>query len=227
MELEQAFVLHTRPYRDTSLLVDLFTYHSGLVTVIARSARGLKSRFQGQLQLFKPLLVAWSGRGELKSLVRLEACTPPCYLAGRALMCGFYVNELLLRLLDRQEPLSNLFDAYQLVLKSLADNVTWFAGLRYFEVQLLEEVGYGVSFYHDAKTGCVIQSDKMYGYEHQLGFYEGACQMVGGFHGSTLIKIRDKLLTDPSSIAEAKLVMRYILSFHLGARPLKSREMFY
>ena len=69
--------------------------------------------------------------------------------------------------------------------------------------------------------------DKMYGYEHQLGFYEGASQMVGEFQGSTLIKIRDKLLTDPSSIAEAKLVMRYILSFHLGARPLKSREMFY
>ena len=227
MELEQAFVLHTRPYRDTSLLVDLFTYHSGLVTVVARSARGLKSRFQGQLQLFKPLLIAWSGRNELKSLVRLESDTLPYHLTGRALMCGFYINELLLRLLDRQEPLSCLFNAYQLVLKSLVDNVPGFAGLRYFEVQLLEEVGYGVSFCHDAKTGGMIQSDKVYCYEHQLGFYEASSDVGNTFQGSTLIKIKDSSLTDMSSQAEAKLVMRYILSFYLGGRPLKSREMFY
>ena len=227
MELEQAFVLHARPYRDTSLLVDLFTYNSGLVRVVARSARGLKSRFHGQLQLFKPLLLAWSGRSELKTLIRLESDSLPYNLYGRSLMCGFYVNELLLRLLDRQETLSHLFDSYQLVLKSLVDSDPGYAGLRYFEVQLLEEVGYGVSFYQDAKTGAMIESDKSYRYEHQLGFYEIPCDMGNAFQGSTLIKIKDNTLTDSASLTEAKLVMRYILSFYLAGRPLKSREMFF
>ena len=143
MELDRSFVLHTRPYRDTSLLVDLFTYQSGLVTVVARNARGLKSRFQGQLQLFKPLWAAWTGRHELKSLVRLEANKLPYLLSGQALMCGFYVNELLLRLLNRQESLSSLFDAYELVLERLLAGDPGFASLRYFEIHLLEEVGYG------------------------------------------------------------------------------------
>tara|TARA_B100001093_G_scaffold520317_1_gene614615 strand:- start:5218 stop:5847 length:630 start_codon:yes stop_codon:yes gene_type:complete len=208
------------------LLVDLFTAEAGLVTVVARSARGLKSRFQGQLQLFKPLWVAWTGRNELKTLVRVEANAQPYMLPGQALLCGFYVNELLLRLLDRQEALVSLFTAYKNVLEELVTSDSNFVCLRYFEIQLLEEVGYGLPFYVDAKSGDSIEKDKVYFYEHQSGFCEEIYGSGPAVRGATLYELRAKSLNDTAGINEAKLLMRYILSFYLGGKSLKSREMF-
>lgn len=227
MSLQQAFVLHTRPYRDTSLLVDLFTGESGLVTVIAKSARGLKSRFRGQLQLFKPLLVGYRGQGELKSLQQIESNALPYSLSGQSLLCGFYVNELLMRLLHRQEAFTSIFDAYKLVLKNLSSSQTDFTELRYFELHLLEEVGYGLSLTHDVKTGGEIEKDKTYGYRHEFGFFELTEDSTLAVMGLTLQMMSEKKLVGDFHVKQAKMIMRYILSFYLQGRPLKSREMFY
>src|SRR3989344_2269062 len=136
--LEPAFVLHTRPYRNTSLLVELFTERHGLVSVVARSARGPTSRYKGGLQPFSPLLVDWIGRSELKTLGNVEFSSCPSRLGGDALLCAFYLNELLLRLLHHEDAHPVLYATYQETLSILPQADKREVQLRYFELTLLE-----------------------------------------------------------------------------------------
>lgn len=141
--LEPAFILHRRPYRNTSLILDLFTKYHGRLSVVARSARGLKSRYRGVLQLFTPLLVSFSGKTELKSLGQVELTDTTYALEGQALLCAFYLNELLQRLLLQEDPYPDLFEDYQLNLMILEKKQKIQANLRYFEKRLLDQLGYG------------------------------------------------------------------------------------
>src|SRR5262245_46536737 len=117
--LQPAFILHARPYRDTSLLVDLLTLNHGRVHAVARSARGMRSRYKGLLQPFVPFLTSWTGKTDLVSLGCIESNGPPYFLEGRSLLSGFYLNELLIRLLHRYDPHPELYKTYQLALTRL------------------------------------------------------------------------------------------------------------
>ncbi len=123
VSLQPAYVLHHRPYRDSSLLLEIFTPDHGRVGLVARGARSPKSRLYGVLQPFQPLLISWVGRGELATLSGAEANGPPQRLQGKSVISGFYINELLLRLLHRHDPHAALFDGYARTLPLLAQAV--------------------------------------------------------------------------------------------------------
>jgi DNA repair protein RecO (recombination protein O) len=225
--LEPVFVLHSRPYSNTSLIAELFTRSSGRLPVLARSARGMKSRYKGKLQSFSPMLASWSGRGELLSLGNIELLGAPFRLEGQSLLCAFYINELLMRLLHRDDPHPDLFDYYSQALLNLenADNIT--KSLRQFEKQLLDQLGYGLSFSHDADTRQSIDPESRYQFYPDRGFvaYHGSMANPLIFSGKNLIAI-EKEEWNESVLLDAKKIMRLSISRHLGDRPLKSRELF-
>lgn len=227
VNLEPAFVLHRRPYRNTSLLVELFTRSHGRVAVVARSARGMKSRYKGVLQPFSPLLVAWLGRNELKTLGNIELCGASYALEGNALACGFYLNELLLRLLEREDPHPYLFELYQTSLAELQHLDQIEKTLRIFEKKLLQELGYGLPLNHEAESGNPIDPAANYQYIPEQGFIRRlASESNSLFSGLSLIALQDEALEDESTLKEIKLLMRVALTHHLGSKPLKSRDLF-
>ncbi len=216
--LEPVFVLHNRPYQNSSLLVELFSQQHGRFTVLARSARGPRSRFRGYLQVFSPLLASWSGRYELMNLNQLELHAAPFQLEGSALMSAFYLNELLLRLLPRDDPYPGLFQDYHLALQGLEQAVNLPAILRRFEKRLLEHLGYGLSF--------PVEADKYYQWLPEQGF--SYCESIQGeslFLGRSLLAIAAEQWNNPEDLAAAKRLLRMALGWHLGGKPLKSREL--
>src|SRR6478672_7918420 len=153
---EPAFVLHTYPYRETSLIVEALTERAGRVAMVARGAKRPRSELRGVLQAFQPLALSWAGAGELKTLAKAEWRGGLPLPAGAALLCGFYLNELLLKLLPREDPHPALFAHYEDALRALTEHSTGAAQavvLRRFELKLLAEVGYALALTHEAVTG--------------------------------------------------------------------------
>ena len=165
-------MLHSRAYRSTSLIVELFTWRYGRVSVLARSARGLKSRFQGQLQMFMPILISYSGRGELKNVSQLELNGKPYHLGGRYLMCGFYLNELLVRLLQKEDPHPKVFTLYQDTLNAMEQQQHLEHCLRVFEKRLLQLLGYGLSLQFDAINQQPVVAGQYYRYIPEQGLVQ-------------------------------------------------------
>ena len=174
--LEPAYILHARNYRDTSLILDLFTRDSGRYSVVSKGVRSPRSKIRSRLQPFSPLLIASVGRGELKTSTTIDFPRKPYGLMGKGLMLGLYVNELLYRLLDRFEPIAGLYQGYedllselvlseqsmsgqQLSIKESGDEVT---AIRRFELCLLQELGYGINFEYDSRDGQPISADLDY-----------------------------------------------------------------
>lgn len=227
IELTPAYVLHSRPFRNTSLLVNLFTQQYGLISAVARSARGPKSRYLGQLQLFTPMLVSWHGTHELKTLNTVELNGMPIQLNQKPLFCGFYLNELLIRLLHKEDAHPTLFDLYHQTLCRLEKNDSIAIVLRLFEKKLLDELGYGLPLKQDAKTREKIQSNCFYQYEHQHGFI--LCEQHNAqnvFLGSDLIAIDQENLDDDTILQTAKRLTRTAIQHLLGNKPLHSRDFF-
>jgi DNA repair protein RecO (recombination protein O) len=220
--LEPVFVLHYRPYQNSSLILDCFSPQFGRVGVLARSARGPKSRFQGFLQSFAPLLASWSGRRELMSLNALELAGSPFQLTGQALFCGFYLNELLLRLLPKEDPYPQVFVDYQSALKDLeqkSENISVI--LRRFEKRLLHNLGYGLNL--------EVQSQAYYRWLPSDGL--SRCEQNNHldrniFSGRSLLALQQEQWDNPEDLLAAKHLMRLVLKTHLGDKPLKSRELF-
>lgn len=225
--LEPAFILHSRPYSNTSLIVDLLTQNHGRQSALARSARGVKSRYKGQLQSFTPMLVSFSGRKELKSLGQVELNGMPFHLQGNALMCGFYLNELIVRLLEREDPYPSVFEDYQHALLALTQSKNLSVILRCFEKRFLQALGYGIPLYYEAQTHALIQSDLQYQYIPMRGFLrcEVAAEGVLLMRGDSIIALAQECFTQEYQLQEAKRLMRFVLQRHLGAKPLKSREL--
>lgn len=228
LTLQPIFVLHSRPYRNTSLIIEVLTRSHGRLPLVARSARGMKSRYKGKLQPFSPLLASWSGRGELMSLGNLEFNGPPFGLEGRALLCGFYLNELLMRLLHRDDPHPDIFDSYECALKNLENTDGISKALRQFEKQLLDHLGYGLSLTTEAKTRKPIEASAFYQFYPDHGFVEylGNLENPLVFQGKNLLAMAREEWSDEGVLKEAKKIMRMAISRHLGERPLKSRELF-
>ena len=170
IDLTPTYILHSRPFRNTSLLIELFSKEFGRFGAVARNARGIKSRYRGQLQVFTPLLISWSGLHELKTLGAVELNGMPIPLNHEPLFCAFYLNELLMRLLHKDDPHPTLFDLYHHSLLRLADRESIPIILRLFEKKLLDELGYGLPLKFEAKTRDKIHPNRFYRYEHQSGF---------------------------------------------------------
>jgi len=224
--LEPIFVLHTRPYRNTSLIVELLTPHHGRIAVIARSARGLKSRYRGMLQAFSPLLASWLGQRELKTLGNVERNGAVYQLAGEALICGFYLNELLMRLLQRDDPCLNIFYLYKKTLDRFTEEETLQSALRYFEKNLLQEIGYALPLHRDAQTGEPIHPERHYQYLPDRGFLQSPeSETTTTYSGHSLCALKNEQLDNNKLLQEAKHLLRTALTRHLGNKPIKSREL--
>ncbi|MFP5430638.1 MAG: DNA repair protein RecO [Gammaproteobacteria bacterium] len=222
MALQHAYLLHVRPYRETSVLADVFTAETGRFAAVWRGGR--KSR-QSLPQLFQPLMVDAQGTGELKTLRAVESAGPAQQLTGLALFSGFYLNELLVRLLPRDEAQGPLFLRYSHVLGELADGGDVESRLRLFEALLLDVLGYGLDYRHDADTGAAILPDRYYDYHPERGFFRSR-RGGGGFPGMLLLQLAEGNQDSPEAMKVCKQVHRRALASLLGNRPLKSRELF-
>ena len=229
---EQAFVLHTRAYRETSQLVDLFTRNHGRLRVVARGSRGTSRKGTGRaLMPFAALQVSWSGKGELKTLSSAEAIEAYPLLKGERLYSGFYLNELLMRLLADHDPHEQLFDHYQQVVKLLAGDDCLETLLRCFETRLLEEIGYELVLDADVETGEEVRPDAWYWYDPQHGVIErfrkeGSPDKANWFKGEQLLAIAGQSFEQQETRKTAKRLLRLALQSHLGNKPLQSRKLF-
>lgn len=220
--LQAAYVIHRRPYRNTSLLLELFAREAGRAPAVARGVRAGPSGGAGLLQPFVPLLVGLAGRGEVRTLASFDAAGSPPALRGKGLYCGFYLNELLMRLLGRYDGHPGVFDSYAAALAGLAGGETE-QSLRRFELRLLEELGYGLELRVEATTGAAVEPEKRYRYQVELGAIE---QPGGAYSGSTLLALASNCPAGDIALREARALMRSVLGHYLGGRPLKSRELF-
>ncbi|VAX14432.1 DNA recombination and repair protein RecO [hydrothermal vent metagenome] len=241
--LQASYVLHSRPYRNTSKLLDIFSREQGRRVLVARGARQGNSRLQGQLLPFIPLLLSWQGNGEVQTLTAAEAGARIASLTGPKLLTAFYLNELLLRLLARDDPHPALYDAYAQTLQRLSGSAGGQifgeqASLRIFECFLLQELGYGLVLDYEVNSGEVIQADQMYCYQPERGPLRiesrQDCENGLPVHGCTLLALQQGNLgaadahTDHVTLIlrEAKTLMRLNLASHLGPKPLHSRELY-
>ena len=226
VDAQPAFVLHTRPYRETSLIVDVFSRDHGRVSLLARGARRPRSTLRGLMMAFQPLELNWSGKSEVKTLMHAEWQGGQPLLAGHALFCGFYLNELLLNLLPREDAHPRLYEAYVLALKRFAHGIEE-ADLRRFEKALLLELGYGLRLEKDAE-GSPVDPAAWYAYDVEAGplRLEHPDNSNLCVQGKTLLDLAADDLADARSLAGAKHLMRSLLSHYLGGNPLATRKIF-
>jgi DNA repair protein RecO (recombination protein O) len=229
---QPVFVLHTYPFKETSLVVELFTRDFGRVAAVARGARRPRSAMRGMLQSFQPLLAAWSGKNELRNLHSLDWGEGLLLLQGQALMCGFYMNELLLRLLPREDGHEALFDYYAQTLRTLsgaADRSQDTAiTLRRFELRLLQEMGYAVPLEQD-EYGLALEDNRSYYYIPERGACalpeESARQNGVQLSGRTLLDMALDVYDEARTRQQSKQLMRMLLSHYLGDKPLHTRQL--
>ena len=231
VELQSGYVLHTRPYRDNSLLVEFFSRDYGRISLVARGAKGRKTRggsVAALLQPFQPVGCAWTGRGELKTLTACESLGTAASLAGKTIFSGLYVNELVVRLLHHEDPHQALFDRYQQVVNELRDDLDQELALREFEFGLLEELGYGFALDLDGRSGEPLASECWYHYHSDYGLVQAAGSAddrLPRYRGCDLQEIAQGI-SSAAGRKCAKRLMRQVLATHLGEKPLRSRELF-
>jgi len=242
--LEPSYVLHGRAYRESSLLLEVFSRQHGRIGLVARGARGKKSRWRNVLQPFRPLLLSWRTRGELGNLTGAEQVAALPVGGGDAWFCGLYVNELLMRSLHRYDPHPDLFDAYRHLLQQLASDEAPQALLRVFEKQLLEAIGFGMQLTVEPATGEPVHPESWYRYDpasgprrepggdgpdhgdsrhSQAGMEPGKDKKL--VSGAALLALESGQIEDVH-LQELKRMMRRVLRFHLGDKPLLSQSLF-
>ena len=222
---QPVYVLHTYPFKETSLVVELFSQQFGRVAAVAKGARRPHSAMRGLLQSFQMLSGAWSGKNELKTLHSLDWSDGLTLLKGEALMCGFYMNELLLRLLPREDAHESLFAYYAAALQTLSIETDLANTLRRFELKLLQELGYAVPLLQD-ENDTPIEVDKTYRYEAEYGACELAATKNGvQCRGKTLLDMARDDYRDAQTQSQSKQLMRYLLAHYLGDKPLHTRQL--
>jgi DNA repair protein RecO (recombination protein O) len=225
---EPAFVLHTYPYRETSIIIEALTATRGRVALVARGARRPRSDLRGVLQSFQPLTLSWTGTGELKTLARADWRGGLPLVTGSALLCGFYLNELLLKLVPREDAHPRLFDDYEAALRELAAGTEQAPVLRRFELRLLAELGYAMPLTHEADTGRPIDPAARYYYAFERGPRMNAAEPGPRYpevRGATLLALAQHDFSAPEAAAEAKRLMREVLDYYLERRAIASRRV--
>lgn len=236
------YVIHRRPYRETSLLVDFFTRQYGLISAVAKGARGAsKSDRKSLIQPLQLLSFELSGRSQLKNLGLAEALQNSMNLKGFCLYSAFYINELLMRAIPETEPMGSVFEQYQQTLSALQDlsnpNILLEHSidkplaedvepiLREFELLLLQELGYLPDFYYTCDTGQAIATDLSYTFVREEGFLVCSPNQAFALSGQDIIAISQKSYS-PSARRAAKFICRQAFLPIIGEKPLKSRELF-
>ena len=227
LESRTAYLLHARPFRETSVLIELFGVECGKVSLVARGAKRPKSPFRGVLLPFQPMYAAWVGRSELKTLTRAEANTAPHALKGAALLCGFYLNELLMKLMPRDDAHEQLFTRYVETLESLQQESDPAPALRRFEKHLLRELGYALILEREIESGREIDPELSYIYQPERGPVAASAENGGpAIKGKTLLDILEDDYRDPVTLSQSKLLMRFLIAHHLGGKTLNTRNLF-
>lgn len=227
ISLQPAFVLHRRVYRETSLIVELFTQDYGRIAAVARGVRKARSRTASLLQPFVPLFISCYGKGELLTLTQIEA-DGISGLLNKNLRCGFYLNELLMRLLPKSDPHAQLFTIYKQTVAALRQQGEQLDErvLRLFEKKLLVEIGYGLPLRQENK----FNDEQHYLFDLERGFFPcplgSTLKAPTIFRGKTLNAMLNENFDDHSMLQEIKRLMRFILSLLLGDKPLQSRRLF-
>lgn len=228
--LQSAYILHYRPYRESSLIIDLFTQEHGRIALVARGVRTTRSRIRAMLQPFVPLLVSWQGKSELMTLSSVEACGVPFQLRGDCLLSGFYLNELLVRVLHKQDPHPRLYTIYHETLLELQRDKLQQKTLRIFEKKLLEEIGYGLQLQYDIPDGNPLIAESNYQFCIEQGFK--LCQVNDNvppslvFLGKSLLALASEELDNIERLRDAKRLMRLAFAPLIGSQPLQSRKLF-
>ena len=224
---QRGFVLHRRAYSETSLLVDVFTEDTGRLSLLAKGARARRSAWKSVLQPFTPLLLRWSGKSGLKILTKAEPAAITLPLQQTALYSGFYVNEMLVRVLENQTAYQELFNHYLQCVTRLASNAEQLEPiLRTFEFQMLRALGYGVDFCHCMATGEEVDPNMWYQFRENEGFIASLLQNNLSFLGKDLLAFEALDFSNKSTQQAAKRFTRIALKPYLGSQPLKSRELF-
>lgn len=224
VELTPALVLHRRPWRDTSFIIEAFSREHGRVAAIAKGARRAKSRWRGLLEPLSAVELSWSGRGEMYTLTDVEIDRSHS-LKGNALMGGLYASELVMRLTARDDPHPVIHDSLRALLAALADGAPAIVGLRFFERDLLDELGYGIDLLHTHDTGASVQADAGYRYHAEQGLVADSAVVRDGdvaVSGEALTGLVEGRFASRQAIREARDLMQAAIAPHLGQRPLKS-----
>jgi len=226
VQQQAAFILHHRPFRDTSQILDVLSREHGKLALVAKGSRGPKSRLRGVLRPFMPLAMSWVQRSDLGTLTGAELHGAPMQLSGDALLSGYYVNELLLHFLHRHDPQPEIFDIYVHTIESLcaADNVA--PCLRQFEIALLSQLGYALNLDQEADSHEPLQSDSFY----EFRFEQGPVKVARSegplvFSGAMLSAIAAQNFADSDVLRAANRLLREVIAFHLGGKELKSRKV--
>ena len=231
IHLQPAYVLFSQPFQNTSVMVDFFTLEFGRVRAIAKGARREKSRYRSLLQPFHPLLINFSGRGDVKTIGNIESGYASFSLVGDRLFSGLYLNEILCRLLQNFQEHQSLYRTYQDTLVALQGLEGIEVILRKFELNLLTELGYAIDFRQDYLTRKPIQKNKHYRFIPDAGFelvtaLETDGRIENFFEGSDLIALKELSFNEKSVARAAKRLLRLALRVHLGDKPLQSRSLF-
>lgn len=226
VDAQPAWVLHAYPFRETSLIIEVFTRDFGRVALLARGARRPRSALRGLLLAFQPLELGWAGKGEVQTLMKAEWQGGQPLLSGKALFCGYYLNELLMNLLPREDAHENLFSAYGATMQRFAKGLRE-ADLRSFEHALLAELGYGLTLSHDV-DGNPIEAAAFYAYQIERGAVRLAVPGSSSLSvcGKTLLDMASEDFSDPRSLAESKQLMRALMTHYLGGHNLETRKIF-
>lgn len=232
IDLQPAYVLHTQPFQNTSLLVDFLCLDHGRLRAVVKGARRPKSRLKALLQPFQPLLISLAGRSELKTLTAAESSIAALQLHGTRLFSGLYINELLTRLLVFNEEHPEIYRSYQQAIVALQGDGDLQRILRSFELQLLDALGYGLNLQSDCHSGDAIEAQGTYLFHPDIGFERVAAAAIPAgvevplFRGVHILALAEGATPDREAAAAALRITRMALHVHLGGKPLVSRDLF-
>jgi DNA repair protein RecO (recombination protein O) len=225
IQLTPGYILHHRPYRDTSRILEVVTRDHGRLSLFAHGVRGPKAKLASILQPFQRLLFSWAGRGEAAQLTGAECAQASPPLPPSSLMAAFYLNELLMKLTTRHDPLPLLFDTYHTALEGLRQGAPLEPELRVFEKRLLEALGYGLDLGADAGTGQRIEPGEYYHFRPEQGFVVTVADAAGALAGHSLIGLANEHLAGERELDDAKRLLQAALAQGLEGRPLATRTV--
>jgi DNA repair protein RecO (recombination protein O) len=224
---QPAFVLHSYPHRETSLIIDVLSRDHGRLALVAKGAKRPHSALRGVLQTFQPLALSWSGKSEVRTLTGAEWVGGMLPLAGDALLCGFYVNELLVKFCAREDPHPQLFHHYVVTMTRLAHDEPPVQVLRSFERVLLRETGYAMALDRTVARKAV-QADGRYVFDPERGVREASDDLPAQWPviaGQTLLDMEKDDYHRVQTVSQSKTLMRFLLNTYLGGTPLATRQI--
>lgn len=225
VQLAPGYILHSYPYRDTSRILEVLTRDAGRMSLFARGVRGPKAKLAAEMQPFRLLLLSWSGKGDAPHLTTAEGAPEHVDLPPACLMAGFYLNELLLKLTHRHDPVPAVFDIYHGTLAALKQGAPLEASLRLFEKRLLDTLGYGVALDIEARTGGGVDANAYYHFNPAQGVFATTPDAPGALSGASLISLAQEELGDARALEDARRLLQAALAQCLEGRELTTRTV--